>query len=115
MAAARSALACTGAGPLAPARRAAAAPLPPLAAPQPGRRQPARGPLAVAASAPRARSEADLYRQEVAVSAPTPAPPPSAAQAGGPLAGQPWYVTAPLALLGVVAAARAARAIKKGM
>lgn len=102
-----SALACTGVALLAPAR-------PPLAAaPQQLRCRPGRRVLAVVAAAPKARSEADLYRQDVKVGVSAPAPP--AAKEGGPLAGQPWYVTAPLALVGVMAAARIARAIKKRM
>lgn len=81
------------------ARRPAAA-----AAPGAQPRRPAR--LAVAAAA--GRSEADLYQGVTA-----PQGPPQGA--GNPLAGQPPYVTVPLALVGALAALRVAKALKKRM
>lgn len=63
--------------------------------------------LAVAAGGQQV-SEADLYQGI----APLEAPPPQSA--GGPL-GQPWYVVAPVGFVGLIAALRTARAIKKKM
>ncbi len=118
MAAAFSALAVAAAGPLAHRRTAAtgpapAAPLRQQACSQQQQRRPAgRTALqTVAASGP--RSEADLYQASVAVPAPAPPPPPG--QAAGGIAGQPLYVTGPLALVGLFATLRIGKAIQKRM
>ena len=81
-----------------------------LAAPAAAAARPTRHPrpLLVVSASGKPISEADLYQ-----AAPSGFQQPLG-QPAGP-AGQPWYVTAPLAFLAVIAALRAAKAVKKRM
>lgn len=105
----------TVAGPLGPRRPTALPAAARLAAhPQQQRRRRTR--LLPMAASQKVTSEVDLYQPVAQMGVPAPPPPPPPSSGGMPLVGgQPWYVAAPLALLGVIAAARTARAIKKRM
>ena len=99
MAAALSPLGLAGSAAL-PSRRTFPGVAPQAAAARRPRCRPSR--LRVAAG--RRLSEADLYQGIAPAGQVAPQP-----------AGQPWYITGALAFLGIIAALRAAKALKKNM